>query len=37
MTQAPGGINGRPAVADNTIVIPVVVGENPQLVAYRLR
>jgi glucose dehydrogenase len=36
-TQAPGGINGWPAVNGNTVVIPVGVGENPQLVAYRLR
>lgn len=35
--QAPGGINGWPAVARDTIVIPVGVGDHPQLVAYRLK
>ncbi len=37
MAQAPGGINGWPAVAGDTIVVPVGVGENPQLIAYRLK
>ncbi len=37
MAQAPGGINGWPAVAGDTIIVPVGVGENPQLIAYRLK
>jgi len=34
--KAPAGINGWPAVADDTIVWPAGVGENPSLFALRL-
>jgi glucose dehydrogenase len=34
--QAPGGINGWPAVHDDTIVFPVGVGDVPVMMAFRL-
>jgi hypothetical protein len=34
--KAPGGVNGWPAVTSNMIVWPVGLGDNPQLVAYRV-
>ena len=35
--QLPAGINAWPAVAGETIVLPAGLGENPALVALRLR
>jgi len=34
--QAPGGINGWPAVSEDTIIFPVGVGQNPVLLALRI-
>jgi len=34
--QAPGGINGWPAVSEDTIIFPVGLGQNPVLLALRL-
>jgi glucose dehydrogenase len=34
--QAPGGINGWPAVAGDTIIFPVGLGNPPVLIAFRL-
>jgi len=34
--QAPGGINGWPAVKGDTIIFPVGLGENPQLLAFKI-
>ncbi len=34
--QAPGGINGWPAVSDNFVVVPVGMGPQPQLIAFEL-
>ncbi|MDD5147428.1 MAG: PQQ-binding-like beta-propeller repeat protein [Candidatus Daviesbacteria bacterium] len=34
--QAPGGINGWPAVKDNTIIFPVGMGKNPILLAFKI-
>ena len=34
--QAPGGINGQPAVAGDTIVFPVGISANPVLLALRI-
>ena len=34
--QAPGGINGWPAVSGDTIIFPVGVGQNPVLLALSL-
>ena len=34
--QAPGGINGWPAVSGDTIIFPVGLGQNPVLLALRL-
>ncbi len=33
---APGGVNGWPAVTSNMIIWPIGLGDNPQLVAYRV-
>ena len=34
--QAPGGINGWPAVAGDTILFPVGLGKNPVLLAFKI-
>jgi alcohol dehydrogenase (cytochrome c) len=34
--QAPGGINGWPAVKGDTIIFPVGMGENPALIAFKI-
>jgi outer membrane protein assembly factor BamB len=34
--QAPGGINGQPAVAGNTIIFPISISANPGLLALRI-
>ncbi|MCL5071511.1 MAG: PQQ-binding-like beta-propeller repeat protein [Actinobacteria bacterium] len=34
--QAPGGINGWPAVKADTIIFPVGMGENPVLLAFKI-
>jgi outer membrane protein assembly factor BamB len=34
--QAPGGINGWPAVSGDTIVFPVGMGKNPVLLAFKI-
>ena len=34
--QAPGGINGWPAVKGDTIIFPVGMGENPVLLAFKI-
>jgi hypothetical protein len=33
---APGGVNGWPAATSNMIIWPIGLGDNPQLVAYRI-
>jgi len=34
--QAPGGINGWPAVKGNTIIFPVGMGKTPELIAFKI-
>lgn len=34
--QAPGGINGWPAVKGDTIIFPIGLGKNPQLLAFKI-
>jgi glucose dehydrogenase len=34
--QAPGGINGWPAVKGDTIIFPVGMGKTPELIAFRI-
>ncbi|MCX6774764.1 MAG: PQQ-binding-like beta-propeller repeat protein [DPANN group archaeon] len=34
--QAPGGINGQPAVAGNMIIFPIGMGKMPQILAFKL-
>lgn len=36
MYQAPGGINGWPAVSGDTIVFPIGMGKNPVLMAFKV-
>lgn len=34
--QAPGGVNGWPAVSGDTIIFPVGLGKNPMLIAFKV-
>ena len=34
--QAPGGINGWPAVKGDTIIFPVGMGKTPELIAFKI-